>query len=44
MKQNKHKFKLIVFAVIATGLTLAFSVLQILLRLPVVISSVSWNL
>lgn len=44
MNQNRHKFKLIVFAAIATGLTLIFSILQILLRLPMVISSVSWNL
>ncbi|MGW8250102.1 MAG: hypothetical protein ACWGO1_05630 [Anaerolineales bacterium] len=44
MKETRNKFIFIVFTALAAGLSLAFSLLQILLRLPAVISSVSWNL
>jgi hypothetical protein len=44
MHRNKNKFIYIFVAVLAGGLSLAFSLLQIILRLPAVISSVSWNL
>lgn len=44
MNRNRDKLFITFIAVLAAGLSLAFSLLQILLRLPAVISSVSWNL
>ncbi len=44
MKPTHNKIFFVLIGIIALGASLAFSLLQILLRLPAVIGSVSWNL
>jgi hypothetical protein len=44
MKPKQNKIFIVLIGIIALGFSLALSLVQIILRLPAVIGSVSWNL